>query len=99
MSDEAFYHSACQHCGQPIEFPAEGRGMHVACPHCENQTLLEESNLESFPAKNEEEIPAAELREALSGFIPPRRVSVLYQLALLVVAGFMILLPLAYVGF
>jgi hypothetical protein len=35
-----FAKCACQHCGGHIEFPAEGVGRKIACPHCGEQTLL-----------------------------------------------------------
>jgi len=46
-----------------------------------------------------EEITAAELKAALEGCVPRCRVSVFYQAGLLLVACFMILLPLAYLAF
>jgi hypothetical protein len=30
----------CDHCGQPMMFPANGLGMKVNCPHCECETAL-----------------------------------------------------------
>lgn len=44
-------------------------------------------------------ITAAELKAALEGAVPRSRVSVFYQAGLLLVACFMILLPLAYLAF
>jgi hypothetical protein len=35
-----FAKCACQHCGGHIEFPAEGVGRKIACPHCGEPTLL-----------------------------------------------------------
>jgi hypothetical protein len=34
----------CQHCGGHIEFPAEGAGQTIACPHCQWNTVLTPSN-------------------------------------------------------
>ncbi|HVM48419.1 MAG TPA: hypothetical protein VMU04_10350 [Candidatus Acidoferrum sp.] len=30
----------CQHCGGPLEFPAESIGLMAPCPHCHQQTEL-----------------------------------------------------------
>ncbi len=42
MSD--FLKCDCPHCGQPIEYPAEGVGQTVPCPTCENPFVLLPSN-------------------------------------------------------
>jgi hypothetical protein len=34
----------CQHCGGHIEFPAEGAGQTIACPHCQWNTVLTPSS-------------------------------------------------------
>jgi len=96
MSDQLFCLASCQHCGQHIEFPAEGAGMRVPCPHCAMETMLNEER----PATPDtgEEITAAELQAALSGVLPRRRISIFYQVGLLLVASFMVLLPLAYLA-
>ena len=97
MSNERFCIASCEHCGQHIEFPAEGAGIRVPCPHCAMETVL----LEEAPITPEkaEEITAGELKSALAGTVPRRRVSVFYQAGLLLVTVFMILLPLAYLAF
>lgn len=97
MSDQKFCLASCQHCGQHIEFPAEGAGMRVPCPHCAVETILNEERHATPDAG--EEITAAELKTALDGAAPPRRVSIFYQAGLLVVAFFMVLLPVAYLAF
>lgn len=38
MSD--FLKCECQHCGQPIEYPADGTGQTISCPTCENPVTL-----------------------------------------------------------
>ena len=96
MSDERFCIAACEHCGQRIEFPAHGVGMKVACPHCARELVLA-GEVASASAKPEE-ITAGELKAALAGPVPRQRISVLYQAGLLLVACFMVLLPLAYFG-
>jgi hypothetical protein len=35
-----FAKCACQHCGGHIEFPIQGLGHKIACPHCGERTLL-----------------------------------------------------------
>lgn len=35
-----FAKCACQHCGGHIEFPVQGLGHKIACPHCGERTLL-----------------------------------------------------------
>ena len=94
MSDQRFCLASCRHCGQHIEFPAEGAGMRVPCPHCAEETVLIE---ETTPDAGGE-ITAAELKAALSGVAPRRRISIFYQAGLLAVALFMVLLPLAYLA-
>jgi Zn-dependent protease with chaperone function len=97
MSVEGFCIASCEHCGQHIEFPAEGACIRVACPHCAVETVLVEDAPIALEAADE--ITAAELKAALEGAVPRRRVSVFYQAGLLLVAVFMILLPLAYLAF
>ncbi len=38
-----FAKCACQHCGGHIEFPSEGVGRKISCPHCGERTLLTRS--------------------------------------------------------
>jgi Zn-dependent protease with chaperone function len=97
MSDERFCLTSCEYCGQHIEFPAEAVGVKVACPHCASETTLV-GKLRESPAAADE-ITAAELKAALEGVVPRRRISVFYQAGLLLVALFMILLPLGYLTF
>jgi hypothetical protein len=40
---------SCAHCGQHIEFPAEGVGMTVPCPTCEKPLLLMGGRLSTQP--------------------------------------------------
>jgi Zn-dependent protease with chaperone function len=71
--------------------------MRVTCPHCGNETTLLAPS--EAVGENPEEITAAELKSALEGVLPGRRISVFYQVGLAVVALLMILLPCAYVAF
>ena len=68
-------------------------GMRVACPHCASETVLTEAPQRA--AENLETISAAELKEALAGAVTRTRISAFYQAGLVVVALFMVLLPLA----
>lgn len=43
MSDQHFLRCDCESCGSPIEFPAQGVGLKIDCPHCGQETLLSES--------------------------------------------------------
>jgi len=71
--------------------------MSVACPGCGTEIVLEE---EGSPAPEPSEaITAAELQSALAGPIPRRRISIVYQGGLVLVAFFMVLLPLVYLAF
>lgn len=52
MSAPEYLKANCQHCGNTIEFPAEGAGQSTDCPHCGQPTTLtarppfgEDSNL------------------------------------------------------
>jgi hypothetical protein len=36
----SFAKCACQHCGGHIEFPIDGAGQKICCPHCDRPTLL-----------------------------------------------------------
>lgn len=99
MSDQGFLLASCCHCGQHIEFPQTGVGLTVACPHCEQETVLEEIPAETVAAPNPEEITAGELKAAMEAVVPRRRISIFYQLGLMLVALFMVFLPVAYFAF
>ena len=43
MSDQHFLRCNCESCGSPIEFPPQGVGLKIDCPHCGQETLLSES--------------------------------------------------------
>lgn len=97
MADQRFFLASCLNCGQHIEFPAEGAGMSVICPHCAKETVLKD---ERPAAPNDgEEITAAELQAAMEGVVSRPQISIFYQVGLLAVAVFMVLLPLAYLAF
>ncbi len=99
MHDENYCVASCEICQQHIEFPRSGLGVKVACPHCGQPTvLLEDLSVVLAPAVGEE-ISAAELQTAFSGVLPRRRIPFFYQVGLVLVAVFMVLLPLAYLAF
>ena len=71
--------------------------MSVECPGCGTAVVLRG---EGSPAPEpSEEITAAELQSALAGPVPRRRISIFYQVGLLLVAFFMLLLPVVYLAF
>lgn len=54
MSD--FLKCACPHCGQSIEYPAEGTGQTVPCPTCEKSFVLTPANPPNNSDSNEKPI-------------------------------------------
>ena len=92
--DQKLIKSQCQRCNQPIEFPPEGIGLVVDCPHCGQTTTL----CDGF-SQNAESLSAEDLRAAFAETVPRSKIHLFYQLALALVAVFMILLPAIYVGF
>src|SRR5215475_3478202 len=38
--DPSYFKCSCQKCGKHIEFPSNGAGMAVQCPHCGKETVL-----------------------------------------------------------
>src|ERR1041384_3550948 len=97
MSSERFLIGSCERCGQHIEFPENGVGMRVPCPHCGSDTVLVEDPAAAAPTSTE--ITAAELISALARVAPRRPVPVFCEAGLLLVAVFMVLLPFAYLAF
>jgi Zn-dependent protease with chaperone function len=90
---EPLIKTQCQQCDQPIEFPPEGMGMTVECPHCGQGTVLREDI-----ATHSETISAADLSTAFGSSVPHPKVPMLYQLAMVLVTVFMVLLPIIYVA-
>src|SRR6516162_9135994 len=99
MSDQGFLLATCHHCGQNIEFPEQGVGVAISCPHCAREIILENVSLEPIDGQEQIEITAGELKAAMTGTVSRRRVSVFYQFGLLIVAIFMVLLPVTYLAF
>ena len=59
MSEQKFLKAACEHCEDHIEFPAEGAGMSVPCPHCQKRTRLNAPAIGSVPEFSPASPPAA----------------------------------------
>src|SRR5947209_7305430 len=94
MPEPGYISGSCESCGRHIEFPADGLGMSVSCPHCGQSTTL----LEDLGSRETDgAISAAELSAAFNGPIRRYRISFIYQIALLLVACFMVILPVLYV--
>jgi ribosomal protein S27E len=71
--------ASCQQCGEHIEFPADGHGMRVQCPHCAAETVLianpqQPEPQPAFQNAAAQEITAAELKDALSEIVPLNRI-------------------------
>lgn len=64
MSDEPFLKCLCENCGGPIEFPAQGVGLKIECPHCGQRTVL------SDPRPTAASPPAAPVASPLPRPVP-----------------------------
>lgn len=84
---------SCGHCGNHLEFPIDGAGAFIACPHCGEQTQL---TLEAPPRSDRPS--AGELLAGFAGAINRPRTSFFYQIGLILVTLMMLVLPVAYVG-
>jgi Zn-dependent protease with chaperone function len=93
MNEELLAKCSCAHCGNHLEFPLEGAGAIVPCPHCGQQTQL---TLETPPQS--ERPSAAELLAGFTGSIRRTRASFFYQVGLILVTFVMLILPLLYIG-
>ena len=60
MAETKFLKTTCSHCGGRIEFPADGLGMTVPCPHCDWKTELSLETPES-------ETPARSVKWSVAG--------------------------------
>src|SRR6267142_6107799 len=99
MGQDQSIRSSCQQCAQPIEFPAEGIGMTATCPHCGQMTEMTVLCGETNFSQQTDLLSAGDLKAAFADAIPRSRISIFYQVALFLVAIFMILLPVIYAGF
>ena len=64
MSRIHYLKCSCQQCGEHIEFPSDGLGMKILCPHCGGQTQLVSEKVPLSPQKKI--IIAAALRPMLT---------------------------------
>ncbi len=96
MSETTFWKCACQQCGGHLAFPAEIAGTSINCPHCGQPTTLPAPEPEPAPAAPA--LTAEDILAAFPGPVKPTPVSLLYQLALLLVTVTMVLLPVLYVA-
>jgi hypothetical protein len=60
MSESEYLKGPCQHCAEPIEFPASGSGMAVDCPHCGQKTVLSAGAQEESESTASIPTPAAD---------------------------------------
>src|SRR6266496_3018791 len=95
MTEAQYLRGVCEACGERLEFPVDGIGLSVSCPHCGQPTTL----LEDLGGREVDgALSAAELSAAIIGPVRKCQVSVIYQSALLLVACFMVVLPIVYLG-
>src|SRR6266436_2124535 len=96
MNEQLMAKCGCSHCETHLEFPIEGAGTIINCPHCGELTEL---SLEApAPAASSHKPSAVELLAGFIGPVPRTRVSVFYQIGLLLVTLMMLLLPLIYLA-
>src|SRR2546423_981789 len=96
MNEQLMAKCGCSHCETHLEFPIEGAGTIIACPHCGEPTEL---SLEApAPAASSDKPSAVELLAGFTGPVRRARVSVFYQIGLLLVTLMMLLLPLFYLA-
>src|SRR5437660_12898825 len=93
MNEELLAKCSCTQCGTHLEFPLEGAGAFIACPHCGEQTQL---TLEAPPQSDRPS--AAELLAGFAGGIRRPRTSFFYQIGLVLVTLVMLILPVVYLG-
>ncbi|MEY4387330.1 MAG: Protease HtpX [Verrucomicrobiota bacterium] len=97
MSAADYSRCACQFCNGHIEFPNEAVGAVVACPHCQQPvTLVMDDALPSPDSSPPGALTPAQIAAAFNGTFPKTRVSVFYQLGLIIVAITTIIMPLIY---
>ena len=84
---------SCSHCGTHLEFPLEGAGTIINCPHCGKPTEL---TLSAPPSPAPEGLSVGELMTAFVGPVARTRTSIFYQAGLTLVTLMMLILPLIY---
>ena len=96
MQTDGFLTGRCELCDNRIEFAPDGLGLMADCPHCGGQTALMEELGSTLAAS--EGLTADQLQAAFAGPTRKPRVSVFYQIALLLVAAMMVVLPVSYLA-
>ncbi len=95
MNNVDFLKCDCEHCGNPIQFPAEAADSNVDCPHCSAKTcLMRLEPIDDSPSK----VSAVGILNAFAGGINKPSTGFLYQLGLFLVAVVMLLLPVIYLA-
>ncbi len=98
MNAPEFLKCSCPDCGGHVEFPTEATGAEVPCPHCQGSLTLAPD--ETAPSEPELATSAGltpgQIAAAFTDGIRRTRVSIGYQVGLLIVTGTMITLPLIY---
>jgi Zn-dependent protease with chaperone function len=94
MNEQLMARCSCSHCGNHLEFPLEGAGMTINCPHCQQPTEL---NLAAPAPSESRQLSAPELLAAFGGSVPKTPVSFFYRVGLVLVTITMILLPVLYI--
>lgn len=95
--NEDFAKCECAACASHIEFPFDAAGLTVNCPHCSQPTIL---SLPDAAGKEEQSgnLTTEEILAAFTGTIPRTRVSIFYQVGLMMATLVMLLLPVLYVA-
>src|SRR5436305_823596 len=90
MNEQLMAKCGCSHCETHLEFPIEGAGTTINCPHCGEPTEL---SLEAPIRSAASDKPSAvELLAGFTGTVPRTRVSLFYQIGLMLVTVMMLLL-------
>jgi DNA-directed RNA polymerase subunit RPC12/RpoP len=64
MEPKSYFKSTCANCGGHIEAPAEGAGMWIRCPHCNEKTQLTLPSSSAAPSKHISASPDAQPRNS-----------------------------------
>lgn len=92
VNDQELSRGACERCGQHFEFPTASAGAVVDCPACGQSTSL----LPSQASSSDDTLTELEIESWFGSAIAVRPIPAAYTCALLLVAGIMLLLPVAY---
>jgi Zn-dependent protease with chaperone function len=96
MNEVLYAKCRCDNCGTHVEFPLEAVGMTLDCPHCKMPTQL---SLDAPPLESANGKPTSpQILNAFQSAIRQPRISVLYQIGLVLVAVLMVILPLIYLA-